>query len=76
MRTERDPDGRVLTIIDRLDEIPVFTSEREEADWWASRDFSDELRAQLVARPIPEQLRRLIPAQRQARQVAPKSDPA
>jgi hypothetical protein len=53
MRTEQDEDGRSWIIIDSLDEIPDFVSEAEEADWWATHDFSEALRATLVlpARP-------------------------
>ena len=62
MRIERDPDGRIWTIVESFDEIPKgFASEREEADWWASRDFSDELRAQMLAQPLPESLLRMFP---------------
>ena len=65
MRTERAPDGRVWTIVEHLDETPTsFPSERAEAEWWDTHDFSDEVRAQLAARPLPDQLRPLIPALR------------
>ena len=51
MTIERDPDGRTFTIINSLDEIPAFTSEKEEAVWWDTHDFSDELLAELLKRP-------------------------
>ena len=31
------------TVIHRMDEIPAFCSEAEEADYWATHTFSDEL---------------------------------
>jgi hypothetical protein len=37
-----DP-NRPMTIIHSLDEIPAFTSEAEEAAFWATHEFSDEL---------------------------------
>ena len=62
MRTERDPDGRVFIIVEHEDEIPThFASEKEEAIWWDTHDFSDELRAQMRARPVPEDLVRRFP---------------
>jgi len=41
-----------MTTIQRLDDVPTFTSEAEEAAFWAMHEFSDELLAQMG--DIPE----------------------
>jgi len=43
-----------MTVINRLDEIPAFTSEDEEDRFWASHEFSEELSA--AAKPFPATL--------------------
>ena len=53
MTIERDPDGRTFTIITSLDEIPSFASEKEEAIWWDTHDFSEDLWGRLRAEPPP-----------------------
>jgi hypothetical protein len=41
-----------LIVIHSIDEIPLFATEREESDFWATHDLSEELMAS--AEPIPE----------------------
>jgi len=36
-----------LTIIHSFDEIPEFSTEDEERDWWATHDLSEQLYDQL-----------------------------
>jgi hypothetical protein len=38
---------RNMKTIQRLDDVPTFTSEAEEAAFWAIHEFSDELLAQM-----------------------------
>ena len=40
-----------MTIIRSLDEVPAFTSEADEAAFWATHEFSDELLAHMEAVP-------------------------
>lgn len=44
---------RPMDIIHNPDEIPAFASEREEAEWWCTHDFSDEIWAQARRQPGP-----------------------
>ena len=53
MTIERDPDGREFTIIHSLSDIPTFANEEDEADWWDTHDFSDEVWEQLRQAPRP-----------------------
>jgi hypothetical protein len=41
-----------MTTIRSWDEVPQFSSEAEEADYWATHDLGDELMAQMG--PVPE----------------------
>ena len=43
-----------LIEIDSVDEIPIFANEDEEAEFWATHGFSEELWARLP--PTPEEL--------------------
>ena len=45
--------------------MPKFHTENEEADWWASHTFTDEVRDAMITRPVPDHvmnwLRRFVP---------------
>jgi hypothetical protein len=47
-------------MIHSLDEIPVFADEQEEADWWDTHDFSDELWEELRQRPPTPDVRAIL----------------
>ena len=42
-----------MIVIHSVDEIPQFTSEKEENDFWGTHDFSEELWDSLP--PVPEE---------------------
>ena len=69
MRVEEDEDGRVWFVVERLDEIPQsFPSEHAEAVWWDTHDFSDDVRAQMLAQTLaapPPSLFKMLPQLRQ-----------
>ena len=45
--------ARELTLITSLEQIPVFTTEAEEADFWDTHEMSERLWASLP--PVPEE---------------------
>lgn len=63
--------NRELTVIHRLDEIPRFASEKEEAHYWDTHTFSDELWDQLEVPPESE----LPPVRPRTMPVAVRFDP-
>ena len=53
---------RPVGIIRDESEIPDhFANEREEADWYFTHEYSDELLARRMAQPIPDEVARLFP---------------
>ncbi len=46
-----DRQQRAMTIIRSLDEVPAFSSEADEAAFWATHELSDELLAHMEAVP-------------------------
>jgi len=59
-----------MKIVSRLEDIPKFKSEREESDFWASHELSDDLWSK--AEPLPEGI--LPPARPRTRPVAIRFD--
>ena len=47
-----DTKQRSMTTIHSLDEVPTFTSEAEEATFWATHELSDEILARME--DVPE----------------------
>jgi hypothetical protein len=62
--------GPGIKTVSRLDDIPKFKSEREESDFWASHELSDDLWNK--AEPVPEGI--LPPTRPRTRPVAIRFD--
>ena len=59
-----DTQKPTLLIIQNLDEVPAFASEADEAAFWSTHEFSDELLAQMEDVPpavLPRPRTRPIP---------------
>ena len=58
---------RPVDLINDESEIPDrFASEREEADWYFTHEYSDELLARRMAQPIPDEVVRHFPQLKRA----------
>jgi len=60
MSTRRQRPDDDFSMIHSLNEIPVFADEQEEADWWDTHDFSDELWEELRQRPLAPETRAIL----------------
>jgi CopG antitoxin of type II toxin-antitoxin system len=51
-----------FAIVDRMDDVPPFASEAEEAEFWSTHTFNEDLLAHLL--PVPEDSAGILPPAR------------